>query len=636
MPIRSTPRRHLSGSAEASTSSTTSTPIALTIDDVGTALHTVEFCVVDLETTGGRADDLGITEVGAVRVKAGEVLGEFQTLVNPGRPIPSFVSVLTGITDLDVARAPLLAAVLPAFLEFSRDCVLVAHNAPYDMGYLRAACEALGYAWRPRGVIDTARLARSAVGRDEVANHKLATLARHFHASTTPNHRALDDARATVDVLHGLIARLGSVGVTTLEDLSGYTNRVSDTVRRKRHLADSLPSAPGVYIFNGPRDETLYVGTSRDIRARVRTYFTASEQRSRMGEMVALATSVTPLVCASPLEAAVRELRLIAERQPRYNRRSRHPERRRWLKLTVENAPRLSLVRTTNRDTAEGAAYLGPVSRRTADDITEVLQLALSLRTCNERLSARRPRTPCSLFGMGRCCAPCAGPEGMTAYEPVVANAREALTGDSGLVLQPVLAKLGELSQAQRYEEAATLLSQLRTFLRVADGTQQRQALCDAGELVAAEPDGPSWVVHVIRYGRLAGAARGAPGAARDEVARAALATASAVAAPEGPGPAALTEETDALLAWLRRPSVQLLGVSGSWHLPVGGAGGALHSLEQRTGDRAAELDAAATLQSAVELNAAAALETATGVQAATGLAVGQFHPARQQLRRPA
>ena len=559
-----------------------SAPVHLTIDDLGTALHTVEFCVVDLETTGGRADDLGITEVGAVRVKAGEVLGEFQTLVNPSRPIPSFVSVLTGITDADVARAPTLAAVLPSFLEFSRECVLVAHNAPYDTGYLRAACEAFGYVWRPRGVIDTARLARSAIGRDEVANHKLATLARHFQATTTPNHRALDDARATVDVLHALIARLGSVGVTTLEELSGYTNRVSDTVRRKRHLADGLPSAPGVYIFIGPRDETLYVGTSRDIRSRVRTYFTASEQRTRMGEMVALATSVTPLVCATPLEAAVRELRLIAERQPRYNRRSRHPERRRWLKLTVENAPRLSLVRAPGQDADDGAVYLGPVSRRTADHITEVLQLALSLRSCNERLSARRPRTPCSLFGMGRCCAPCSGPEGMNSYESIVDNARRALTSDAWRVVQPVLDKLGELSGAQRYEEAASLVSQLRTYLRVADGTQQRQALSDAGEVVAGEFSDGTWMVHVIRHGRLAGAARGAPGAHQDDVALAALATASTVPAPTGPGPAALTEETDALLSWLHRPTVRLLDVTNEWLLPVGGAGGALQSLERR------------------------------------------------------
>lgn len=577
-------------------------PVALTIDDVGTPLHTVPFCVVDLETTGGRADDLGITEVGAVRVQGGEVVGEFQTLVNPRRPIPSFVSVLTGITNSDVAAAPVLESVLPAFLEFSRDCVFVAHNAPYDMGYLRAACEAFGYRWSPRAVIDTARLGRAVVKRDEIRNHKLATLAAYFHTSTTPNHRALDDARATVEVFHGLLARIGSVGVTTLEDLTGYSSRVSDSVRRKKHLADGLPAAPGVYIFNGPKDETLYVGTSTNIRNRVRSYFTASEQRTRMAEMVSLATGVTPLVCASPLEAAVRELRLIAERQPRYNRRSRHPERRRWLKLTVEAAPRLSLVKAPADDLHRGAAYLGPLSRSSAQAVSEVLQVALSLRTCQERLSIKRPRTPCSMYGLGRCCAPCAGPEGMAEYGEVATRARSAFVSDAGLVVEPVLQRLGELSGAQRYEEAATLLSNLRTFLRVADGTMQRQALREAGEIVAGEIEGDTPVVHVIRYGRLAGAARGRPGSSVSDVAQAALATATSVTEPSGPGPACLTEEADAVLTWLRKPGVRILQVSQPWALPVGSAARferALHQRQTTTGEHAVHREVAQLRQPA-------------------------------------
>ena len=80
------------------------TAVQTTLDDLGTPLRDVTFCVVDLETTGGRADDLGITEIGAVSVRGGEILGEFQTLVNPGVPIPAFISMLTGITDARVLR----------------------------------------------------------------------------------------------------------------------------------------------------------------------------------------------------------------------------------------------------------------------------------------------------------------------------------------------------------------------------------------------------------------------------------------------------------------------------------------------------------------------------------------------------
>ena len=121
----------------------------------------------------------------------------------------------------------------------------------------------------------------------------------------------------------------------------------------------ALPHSPGVYLFRDDRSRVLYVGTSRDLRKRVRSYFTASETRSRMGEMVRLAATVTGIECATPLEAEVRELRLIAEHKPSYNRRSRFPEKVTFVKLTREPWPRLSLVKQVLDDDAD---YLGPFS----------------------------------------------------------------------------------------------------------------------------------------------------------------------------------------------------------------------------------------------------------------------------------
>ena len=291
--------------------------VQTTLDELSEPLRTTTFTVVDLETTGGSSATDSITEIGAVRVRGGEVLGEFQTLVDPGVAISPFVSVLTGITDAMVRGAPHIGSVLPAFLEFARGSVLVAHNAPFDVGFLRAAAAEHELAWPGFAVVDTAVLARRVLTRDEVPNCKLATLARHFGAATTPNHRALYDARATVDVLHALIARLGTLGVQSLPELRSFTAQVSDAQRRKRHLADGLPQAPGVYVFRDARGTPLYVGTSRNLRSRVRQYFVASETRSRMGEMVGLAERVDPIVCAHALEAQVRELRLIALHKPR-------------------------------------------------------------------------------------------------------------------------------------------------------------------------------------------------------------------------------------------------------------------------------------------------------------------------------
>ncbi|WP_336276001.1 DEDD exonuclease domain-containing protein [Nocardioides sp. B-3] len=318
------------------------------------------FCVVDPETTGGSAAAGSmITEIGAVKVRGGEVLGEFQTLVNPHAAIPPFIAVLTGITNSMVSDAPSIESALPAFLEFAAGSVLVAHNAPFDVGFLRHFAAVQDLTWPTFEVLDTAKLAGRVITRDDAPNCKLSSLAQVFNATTTPNHRALSDARATVDVLHGLMERLGGLGVHTLEELQTFTSKVSTAQRRKRHLAEGLPHAPGVYLFRDDRARVLYVGTSKDLRSRVRSYFTGSETRTRIGEMVGLAQSVSAITCATPLEAEVRELRLIAEHKPKYNRRSRFPEKMHFVKLTREPRPRLSPVRRVLDDDAD---YLGPFS----------------------------------------------------------------------------------------------------------------------------------------------------------------------------------------------------------------------------------------------------------------------------------
>lgn len=115
------------------------------LDDLGTPLHEVTFCVVDLETTGGKASEGGITEVGAVRLRGGEVLGTFQTLVNPGTAIPAQITVLTGITEAMVAPAPRVGPVLASLLEFIGDAVIVGHNVSYDLRFLGAALHAHGH-----------------------------------------------------------------------------------------------------------------------------------------------------------------------------------------------------------------------------------------------------------------------------------------------------------------------------------------------------------------------------------------------------------------------------------------------------------------------------------------------------------
>jgi DNA polymerase III subunit epsilon len=549
-------------------------------DELGRPLRELTFCVVDLETTGGSAEGGSmITEIGAVKVCGGEVLGEFSTLVNPHTQIPPFIAVLTGITNAMVGTAPSIESVLPSFLEFATGSVLVAHNAPFDVGFLQWFAARQGIPWPAFEVLDTAKIARRVITRDDAPNCKLSSLARAFHASTTPNHRALADARATVDVLHGLMERLGGLGVHTLEELSTFSAKVSTAQRRKRHLAEGLPHAPGVYLFRDERARVLYVGTSRDLRTRVRSYFTASETRSRIGEMVAIAESVSGIECATPLEAEVRELRLIAEHKPKYNRRSRFPEKVHYLKLTREPWPRLSLVR---RVVDDGADYVGPFgSKKTAEKCLAALHETFPVRQCSHRFGRRPSAAPCVLAEMGRCLSPCDGSVDETTYAAVVRQLRDNLLHRPDDVVELIGRRMEQLSQGERFEEAGVHRDRLAAFVRAVSRTQRLTALTRIPHLVAARREDPPstgsgqagrWSVHVVRHGRLAAAGVIPPGADAHQFVAELVATSETVRGGPGPVPAATAEETERILRWLEGPGVRLVDVDGEWTCPVGGA----------------------------------------------------------------
>lgn len=231
-------------------------------DEFGVPLFEVTFVVFDLETTGGPPGAHSITEIGAVKVRGGKVIGEFATLVNPEAPIPPSITVLTGITNAMVLPAPKMNEVLPSFVEFighEPNTVLVAHNARFDVGHIRGAAAALELDFPTLQVADTVQLARRVITKEEVRNYKLSTLAAVVGAEVTPSHRALDDARATVDVLHAILSRLGALGVTHLEDLATVQNKVPAHRRMKAKLADGLPRTPGIYFSS---DQAMKYSTS--------------------------------------------------------------------------------------------------------------------------------------------------------------------------------------------------------------------------------------------------------------------------------------------------------------------------------------------------------------------------------------
>ena len=538
-----------------------------------TFLDSTTFAFLDLETTGGSTAYDRITEIGIRFWRDGQVVDEWQTLLNPRIPIPPFIERYTGISNAMVADAPVFEDIADEFEERLNGTVFVAHNARFDTGFLRRGYEQLGLAWPRPTVIDTVAVARTALLRDEVPNCKLATLARYFRATTEPNHRALSDARATVDVLHGLLARVGNLGVHTLEDLTEFALQVSPDRRAKRVWAQQAPECAGVYYFvadsqaadGAPKREVLYVGKSNNLKRRVRSYFSAAEKRGRIHEMVRVATGVEFIACATDLEAEVRELRMIESLAPRYNRKSRNQRKLTWLKLTDEAFPRLSIVHAVRDD----APHFGPFrSREAADNAALTLYDAFKLRRCTTRLSKRKASPACALAEMGRCLAPCELGPGAEGYAEITEAVRSSWEADARPVLRSVRGRLNKLIAQQRYEEAGVVAERLTAYYRTSLRYHRVRALARCRQLVAAAPSAAGWDIHVIRYGRLAAATTATSPRAR-AAAEEATASAETVLPPVGGWPAASIEEAERVAAWLELPGIRLIETDGDWEWPL-------------------------------------------------------------------
>jgi len=491
---------------------------ALTISDIGKPLAHTTFVVVDLETAGGKPVDAGITEIGAVKIRGGEVIGEFRTFCSPGVPIPAFISVLTGITDHHVAGAPSVAAAVREFLAFANfesgdRPVLVAHNAPFDVGFLKSACAKFDIEWPKPLVLDTVILARKILRKDEVRNRKLSTLAQFFRTPVSPTHRALDDARATTSVLHGLIERVGNLGVHDLEGLQTYSGPATEKRRRKRYLADGLPEKPGVYIFYDGNNRPLYVGTSTNIRKRVMSYFTAAETRGRMTAMIELAQRVDAHVCSTQLEAAIRELRMINELRPAYNFRSRNPEKTTWVTMTNEKFPRLSLSRQSHLPGLDRIA-IGPYRNASSAELAiHAMHQATEIRQCKERITSKSSVSPCVLYEMNRCIAPCLTGTETVGYEEITSEVNLILTGNSSAVSKELMERIVGLVNDEKFEDAVLVRDRMHAL---EDGIYRSTRLREISAIpliIAAQLNSVGgWEIHAISHGRFAAGTVAPPG----------------------------------------------------------------------------------------------------------------------------
>lgn len=412
--------------------------------------------VVDLETTGLSASAAGIIEIGAARVQNGRIVETFAQLVNPGTPVPPFISRLTGIHDGMLADAPGIEVVWPRFRAFLGTDVVVAHNASFDLGFLNAAATAFDGSVLPQPHLCTLKLARRLL--PNVRRRGLDALAAHFAIPQADRHRALGDVRITVEVLFHLLERLNARGVTRLNqalDLQGQARDGRPFVcALPRARVDQLPAAPGVYRFFGADGRLLYVGKAADLRERVRSYLSNARGHSNKTlDLIRHVHDVRVAVTGSELEAGLDEAEAIRREQPPYNQLGKHLPQIAFVKLSLTGPyPRLAIARRLGRGRAR---FVGPFrSRNEAERVVELLTRLFRLRTCSAALAPSATVSPCFHGQVGACSAPCAARVDADEYRQQVAACLAFLDGETGWAEGELMRRRDALAAECAFEAA--------------------------------------------------------------------------------------------------------------------------------------------------------------------------------------
>jgi DNA polymerase III subunit epsilon len=515
----------------------------------------VAFTVVDLETTGATPGFAKITEIGAVRIEHGEEVARFSALVNPGIAIPAMITGITGIDDELVADAPTIHDVLPRFVEFSRDSVLVAHNAQFDLSFLDYELGRLQRRTFPRPALDTLRLARKLCPQQRCS---LAALSYRFDTRVKPVHRALQDAQATGELLLLFLSWLQEQGMSTLEEVARFCEPGARRNYHKISLTESLPHEPGVYVMRDAHGQALYIGKAENLKRRTRDHFLQRQaHHARQALELLERFEVTPT--GSEFAALLLEQRLIARHKPLYNSHGTRAASYHYVKLTADEYPRLYATPNLRED---GSYYAGPFRKAAlARRFVDCVNGAYPLRTCVHLATATSRRAPCQRAEMGACLAPCKGPLNGE-YTQVVDAVRRVLKGHGDGLDERLQERQATLVKALAFEQAGRLQTQREALQRALRSVRRLRA-ARRGEAVLVYPARrPGWVaLWGVRGGAIVAEREVGRAAFDQQAAREFLAAVATAQPPRPPLAAHLIDEMLLVHGWIEhhREAVNVL-----------------------------------------------------------------------------
>jgi len=425
-----------------------------------------EYSVFDFETTGTSADSDKVIEIGIVKIKKGKIVDTFSSFINPGRPVPFYITQITGITTTDVQDAPYFEEVYPQIKEFIGDSILTAHHLNFDHSFLKHECLNQGLEIPENNAICTLRLARRMY--PQFPSKSLGNLVKQLKIRHRDVHRGLGDATATAKVLLRMFKTLREEhDIDTVSDLISF-QRHSSSIQpyrtiKKKLLDDvvNIPVEPGVYFFKNAKEEIIYIGKAKSLKERLRNYFMNNAMR-KSKEIVRKASRLGYQTTNTELTALLAEAELIKKHLPKQNKMLKKYPRSYFIRiLLTHNYPSVEVSSTINFD---GNNYFGPYPNRdTANSLKEIIDKTFLLRECSDKEFNKKRR--CYLADINRCYAPCTESDIKPQYVEELERVNDFLSGNNQSAVDRLLNRMKELSAKQKYEEAGQIRDVVNSIL---------------------------------------------------------------------------------------------------------------------------------------------------------------------------
>ncbi|MGH2533646.1 MAG: exonuclease domain-containing protein [Thermomicrobiales bacterium] len=472
-----------------------------------------EFVAIDIETTGLRPLHQRIIEVAAIRYRSGAEVERFESLVQPDRRVPKYISELTGLTDAHLADAPRFAEIATDLQGFVGNAALVGHNLGFDVSFLNAELKRLGQPPLVNERLDVMYLAMKLL--PGIRRPSLDKLATAVGLDPRRVHRAGGDAWLAAEAAIRLQEKARQQGDGAWDRLkvlaAPASRRPKDGVGRGRAVLDrsllaDIPKNPGVYIMRDAFEHVIYVGKAKNLRDRVSSYYSQPLGYTRkMDGLLETMVQIDVEVTGSELEALLLESQLIKRYQPRYNTALRSFEQYPYIRIDISNPwPRLTLARERKDD---GARYFGPYrSKSAARKAVDLINANVPLRTCTRSFKdARSYGSPCIQLDIGRCPGPCVGRADRESYRAMIRDVGAFLDGDSDVLYARLWQGLEDAAQRLDFERARRLRNDLLQVEQVVEA-QRRLRVAERGHtllLVLPSADTQAREILIVVHSRL-------------------------------------------------------------------------------------------------------------------------------------